>query len=461
MTTSAQASAKHPYSWPAPVPAGWSLGPIKRFIARMDSGVSVNAMDLPAEPGLPGVLKTSCVYTGEFDPRENKAVVPEERHLVACPVQAGALIVSRMNTPDLVGSAGVVREPAPDLYLPDRLWQITFDGLDPHFAHYWTQSVLYRAQVQAACAGTSASMQNLSQEDLRQFVIAAPPLQQQKLMVVRLDHVTKRIDSLIRQKEKFLDLLQERRVTLTSMALTGGLDSIAERLNSGLPWFGEVPNHWSMTRLGRHVRILNGFAFPSDGFSTREEDCRLLRGINIGVSEIRWTDCVRWPRSESDGLDWLELQVADVVVGLDRTWVSAGTRVATVTDRDVPCLLLQRVAALRCLPSVMPEYVFHLLASGMFKSALFADQTGLSVPHISSEQIARFEIALPPLGEQRRICEYLAEVTARIDALKACTERSIELLHERRGALIAAVVTGQLETPPGQSAHSNEGASLQ
>lgn len=210
-----------PHPWLTGIPANWRSGPLKRFITSMNSGVSVNAFDIPAEAGQLGVLKTSCVYTGRFDATQNKTVVEHERDLVACPVRVGALIVSRMNTPDLVGAAGLVLEAAPNLFLPDRLWQVTFHGLLPRFAHYWTQSGLYRASVNAACAGTSASMQNLSQDDFRGFPLAVPDWQIQVLLADFLDSETARIDGLIEEKTRFIELLREKRQALITQAVTG------------------------------------------------------------------------------------------------------------------------------------------------------------------------------------------------------------------------------------------------
>src|SRR5690606_37015243 len=112
--------------WLGEVPGHWEVKALKNVISRIESGVSVNAIDTPAAEGEIGVLKTSCVYRGWFEPVENKAVVPEEYERVGCPVTAGTLIVSRMNTPDLVGAAGMVGESNPGLFLPDRLWQVHF-----------------------------------------------------------------------------------------------------------------------------------------------------------------------------------------------------------------------------------------------------------------------------------------------------------------------------------------------
>ncbi len=210
--------------WLGEVPAHWVLVSLKQVITRIESGTSVNAIDMPASSSELGVLKTSCVYSGHFDAHENKAVVPEEYDRVACPVKAGSLIVSRMNTPDLVGAAGVVHTSHENLFLPDRLWQVYFDGAHPDFVHHWTHTPIYRAQVEMACAGTSSSMQNLGQHEFRCFLISLPPLSEQTAIADFLDRVTAKINALIAEAQSASSLLQERRTALISAAVTGQID---------------------------------------------------------------------------------------------------------------------------------------------------------------------------------------------------------------------------------------------
>jgi len=195
--------------WLGSVPEHWDVAPLKNSIDRIESGVSVNAVDTPAEGDQLGVLKTSCVYTGQFDAAENKAVILAEYDRVACPVVANTLIVSRMNTPDLVGAAGVTKRHHPTLFLPDRLWQVFTRGVRADFLHYWTQTPGYRAQVEMACAGTSSSMQNLGQDDFRSFIFPRPTADEQSQVVAFLDHETTKIDALVTEQEQLITLLKE------------------------------------------------------------------------------------------------------------------------------------------------------------------------------------------------------------------------------------------------------------
>lgn len=210
--------------WLGEVPAHWGIQPIKYVIAKIESGTSVNATDTPAENDDVGVLKTSCVYSGRFIPSENKTVIEQEIDRLSCPLKGGTLIVSRMNTPDLVGAAGLVTEAPANLYLPDRLWQISFLGVNPSYVHYWTQSNFYKGIIKTACSGTSSSMQNLSQDQFKSFSLPIPTQEEQSEIVTYLDHETIKIDLLVSEAEKAIILLQERRTALISAAVTGKID---------------------------------------------------------------------------------------------------------------------------------------------------------------------------------------------------------------------------------------------
>jgi type I restriction enzyme S subunit len=210
--------------WLGEVPEGWEVKRVKDVIDKIESGTSVNAIDDPADDGSLGVLKTSCVYTGQFNPLENKTVVAEEIERVSCQLKAGTLVVSRMNTPDLVGAAGLVKVAPKNIYLPDRLWQVSFSSAIPAYVHYWTQTDLYRGLIRSVCAGTSSSMQNLGQDQFKSFVFPTPPMKEQGSIVAFLDSETAKLDTLTAEAQRAIALLQERRTALISAAVTGKID---------------------------------------------------------------------------------------------------------------------------------------------------------------------------------------------------------------------------------------------
>ena len=112
--------------WLGDVPKHWEVKRLKHVFPRLLSGVSTNSENNQADEIELGVLKTSCVYGNTFIPSENKKIVDDEVSRASCPVRKNSLIISQMNTPELVGNCGYVDRDYSNLFLPDRLWIATF-----------------------------------------------------------------------------------------------------------------------------------------------------------------------------------------------------------------------------------------------------------------------------------------------------------------------------------------------
>jgi type I restriction enzyme S subunit len=285
----------------------------------------------------------------------------------------------------------------------------------------------------------------LGQYELDNVEIPFPPVDEQATLAAFLDRETAKIDALVAEQRRLIELLKEKRQAVISHVVTKGLNSDAPMNPSDIDWLGSVPAHWRVARCGFYSFIQAGLAFPSEGFSEDESGARLLRGVNVAVGTLRWNDTVYWQRTASDGLDPFELRSGDIVIGMDRPYIKDGMRIAVVTDADLPCLLLQRVARLTTGPELDSTYMLHLLGSNMFLAHFEPETTGVSVPHISPDQIANFVIPIPHIDEQRQIVEAIAREADECDSLTAEAERAINLLEERRTALISAVVTGHID----------------
>ncbi|HCH0378036.1 TPA: restriction endonuclease subunit S [Vibrio parahaemolyticus] len=213
--------------WLGEVPEHWGVLRLKHLIESLESGVSVNAADIPARTDEVGVLKTSCVYTRTFRAEENKTVVPEDLHRVKCPVRKGAIIISRMNTPELVGASALVNEDVSNVYLPDRLWQTNFNqkvDLDSEYlAHFMTVEG-FRVQISLAAEGASSSMQNIAKEDYLSINCLLPPLSEQQQIVQYIRQRLEYFSKLDSNANDAVNLLKERRTALISAAVTGKID---------------------------------------------------------------------------------------------------------------------------------------------------------------------------------------------------------------------------------------------
>ena len=138
-------------------------------------------------------------------------------------------------------------------------------------------------------------------------------------------------------------------------------------------------------------------------------------------------------------------------MGMDRPWIGAGLRIARLGSDDLPALLLQRVALLRPGPLVDPDYVYWSYQARDFRELVEADLTGLSVPHLSGEQIESHVLALPDLGTQRDKARELDALDAHLSQVARENERSRGLLEERKRSLITAAVTGELDVSSASS----------
>jgi type I restriction enzyme S subunit len=130
---------------------------------------------------------------------------------------------------------------------------------------------------------------------------------------------------------------------------------------------------------------------------------------------------------------------------MDRPWINAGIRVAEVAVGDVPSLLLQRVARLRGNPGLSQTYLKLILSSPQFRAYFEPILTGVSVPHVSPEQILSFRIRLPSVQVQEAISRRVQTQFAQIESMCGSLRRSINLITEFRTALISAAVTGKID----------------
>ena len=201
---------------------------------------------------------------------------------------------------------------------------------------------------------------------------------------------------------------------------------------------------WAKTNLGAEIELLVGFAFKSAGYVNSDESTRLLRGDNIIQGSIRWDDAKRWPLEDCSAYQRFELRLGDVVLAMDRPWVKAGLKRAMISLDDLPLLLVQRTASLRCREKLDNRYLFHLISGNGFIRHLLGVQTGTGVPHISGQQIKDFEFARPSLSEQKRIADDLDALDAETQHLESLYTRKLAALAELKQSLLRQAFSGAL-----------------
>lgn len=175
-----------------------------------------------------------------------------------------------------------------------------------------------------------------------------------------------------------------------------------------------MAGEWQETTIGEHVDLATGEAFQSARFGTTPDSGTLLaRGDNVKEGEFEWGEKARyWPKLTPD-LERNLLQEGDVLLGMDGSKV--GKNWVRVRKKDLPCLLVQRVARLRVKKTMDQGFLRFLIGNPGFRDYVERVRTGTTIPHISGGQIKSYEILLPPLAEQKAIAAVLGALDDKIE----------------------------------------------
>lgn len=208
-------------------PEGWRVCSFKRALIGLNQGWSPQCENRPAEENEWGVLKVGCVNTNSFNASENKALPRDLAPDLSCVLRKGDVLVSRANTRELVGMAALVEDAYPNLLLCDKLYRLNLrpDWIIPEFAVLLLCSAIARLQIELGASGASSSMQNISQDVLRELVVAIPPIKEQEEIVTRAREIRNASNVLVNHIGKHIDRLREYRSSLISAAVTGQIDT--------------------------------------------------------------------------------------------------------------------------------------------------------------------------------------------------------------------------------------------
>ncbi|HSU15400.1 hypothetical protein [Longimicrobium sp.] len=212
--------------WLGDVPAHWTLPTLRRVIQRIEQGWSPDCDNRQADPDEWGVVKAGCVNRGVFIDSENKALPENLSPIVDYEIRPGDVLMSRASgSPALVGSTAFVAVVRPRLMLSDKIFRIHVEkSVDPRYFVAAFNGHAMRTQVERAISGADGLANNLPKASLMDFRFPVPPLKEQESIIEHLIHRTGQMDSLIKEAERAIALLQERRTALISAAVTGKID---------------------------------------------------------------------------------------------------------------------------------------------------------------------------------------------------------------------------------------------
>src|SRR5690625_1540486 len=273
---------------------------------------------------------------------------------------------------------------------------------------------------------TNTALPSMTQRELSNHAMNIPPKKEQAQVALFLDHETARMDELIAEQKRLIELLKEKRQTVISHAVTKGLDPNAPMKDLGIEWLGEVPEHWDIKKQKRLVRLV-----------TR----KIKTGqFYVALENIEsWTGCFIEAENIYEG-EGVSFDKGDILFGKLRPYLAK----AWLADRAgiaVGDFFIIRTD----LNEIDPEYLQKYLLTPSCLDFLNSTTIGAKMPRISWNVFSVLRVPVPPLGEQEAIVSILNAEITKIDSLIKEAEKTIDLMKERRSALISAAVTGKID----------------
>ena len=398
------------------VPREWDLVPFGRVVERSrESG-------RPDLPPLSVFLDAGVVPRSSREDNHNRLGSDLAKYLV---VRPGDIVFNKLRTwQGGVGASRYTGVVSPAYFVCRPLPRV-----NPRFLHYLLRSAPYLAELTRVSKFMPPSQFDILWDDLRIVPVLIPETYIQKDIARHLGVETTRIDTLISKKRRMIDLLTKRRYAV----ITGAIRSSQERLGGGRPLRAYADVHLGRQRSPRHATGPHMTAY--------------LRAANVtdGILDLSDVKSMNFEPAEQDQF---ALRKGDILVSEGSGSLSA-VGASAVWNGEITGTVCFQNTLLRLRPrsSMDPTFLAwwcrYAHADGLFARVA----TGANIYHISAERVRSLPMTHRPLAEQQAIADYLDIETGRIDALISKTHRVIDLLAERRQAVITAAVTGELVVP--------------
>jgi type I restriction enzyme, S subunit len=306
------------------------------------------------------------------------------------------------------------------------------------FLYYLFESSYMEHTIQRIKGGMGVP--HLFQADLNKFYLPLPSQNEQTKIASFLDRETSKIDELVGEQRRLIELLKEKRQAVISHAVTKGLNPHAPLKPSGIEWLGDVPEHWRMKRLKRISPAVTVGIVVNPSTYACDEGLPFIHGGDIREGIINASDARKISPKDSAQNSKTMLECGDVIT----VRVGAGRGTTAVVPPECSGGNCASVMLIR-RGEYDSNWLCYAMNDRLIQFQIEMVEYGAAQPQFNISHAIEFWIPVPPHDEQIEIAERLKGETAKLDALTAEAERGIELLQERRTALISAAVTGQID----------------
>lgn len=429
--------------WLGKVPSHWRVDRLKASIQTCRNGIW-------GEEALGDENDIPCVRVADFDRRRLRVELSEptirnvtEKERAGRVLRKGDLLLEKSgggeNQP--VGCVVLYDDPRSAVCSNFVARMVAATGQNSSYWRY-VHAAAYAIRLTIGSINQTSGIQNLDQDRYFNEYAAFPPQAEQAAIAAFLDREAGKIDALVEEQRCLIDLLKEKRQAVISRAVTKGLNPNVPMKDSRVEWLGKVPAHWTPMPIRLAARLESGHT-PSRSRPDWWVDCTVPWFTLADVWQIR-----------SGGADVVyetkemvsELGLANSSARLLPKGTVMLSRTASVgfsAIMGVDMATTQDFANWVCGEALLPEFLLCVFRSmsGEFRRLMM----GSTHNTIYMPDIQAFRFALPPIEEQRAIVAYVRQVTDSFDALTTEAHRGVDLLLERRAALIAAAVTGKID----------------
>ncbi len=419
-------------AWLGEVPSHWKVAPVKTVSSCnddvLDEGTSsdfeIEYVEISDVDSTQGILRTTTLT---FDAAPSRA----RRR-----VRAGDVLVSTVRT--YLRAVTTVPHPSKNLIVSTGFAVIRPRSINSQFLGYLFHAEFLVAQIIASSTGISYPAINAS--ELTRFRIPVPPLAEQDEIVAFLDLEVVKIDGLVTEQTRLIELLKEKRQAVISRAVTKGLNLGVPTKDSGVEWLGRVPKHWRVARL-KHItpQVTVGIVVEPSKYYV-DQGIPALRSLNIRPGAVTLENVVFISADANDLHTKSKLRSGDLVAVRSG---DPGTTAIVPPELDgcncIDLIIIRKPAA------TTEEFLCWYLSSDVALRQFSEGSGGALQRHFNVETAKNLIVPAPPPEEQRRIVAFIIAQVGKLDELKVEAERAVALLLERRTALISAAVTGKID----------------
>lgn len=429
--------------WLGEVPGHWDVTALKRGF-----NVTLGKMLQPDSTGpddeLLPYLRAANIQWDGVDATDIKQMWLSKRDRAQLRLERGDLLVSEGGD---VGRSCMWSAEIESCYFQNSVNRVRArEGHSNRYLYYWMSTVKDKGYIDVLC--NKSTIAHFTAEKVAAVPVPLPTPAEQTQIAAFLDRETAKIDALVAEQRRLMALLKEKRQAVISHAVTRGLNPKAPLKPSGIEWLGDVPEHWGVVALGKVTVSRCDGPFGSGLKSEHYTDSgvRVIRLQNIRRDGFNGTDEAFIDNDYySRELSGHDVVVGDVLIaglGDDRNTVG---RACVAPVGIEPAMVKADCFRYRMnTAQALPDFVATALSASSESDAGVLS-TGSTRSRVPLSVMATRKLPLPPLIEQFEIASFIKGESSKFDTLTTEAQRAIDLLQERRTALISAAVTGQID----------------